>query len=68
MVNKVMDNKVMVNKVMVNKVMVNKVIVNKVMVNKRVNKGLIYLEELQDLAQAILGGDPDHPDHRDLKQ
>ena len=46
--------------------MVNKVMVNKVMVNKV--KGLIYLEELQYLAQAILGGDPVHPDHRDLKQ
>ena len=53
---------------MIQYVRVNKVMDNKVMVNKRVNKGLIYLEELQDLAQAILGGDPVHPDHRDLKQ
>ena len=34
----------------------------------RLNKGMTYLEELQYLAQAILGGDPVHPDHRDLKQ
>ena len=37
-------------------------------VPKNVPKVIIYLKELQDLAQAILGGHPVHPDHRDLKQ
>ena len=33
-----------------------------------VAKEVSYLEKLQYLAQAILGGNPVHPDHRDLKQ
>jgi oligoribonuclease (3'-5' exoribonuclease) len=35
---------------------------------KNVPKVIIYLKELQDLAQAILGGNSVHPDHRYLKQ